>query len=118
VNSVFAGYEGPITNVGFWYGNDALWVELPPESEVVKAPGEELSEKFPWVRVIRGYLSIDGRRLDVPARPAEGQALRGYGSIGFQASGIAFPTAGCWEITGKIAGRELTFIVEARHQTG
>jgi len=98
----------------YWYGNDALWVELPPRSEVVKPPTEELSEKFPWVRLISGYLSIEGMRLDSPAPPSQGQASNGYGRIGFQASGISFPAPGCWEITGKVAGRGLRFEVEAR----
>ena len=116
VDAVDPGQQGPLGQHDFdyWYDNDVLWVELPPGSEVVKSPSEELSEKFPWVRLVPGYLSIEGRRLDGPAPSAQGRASRGYGRIGFQASGIYFPTTGCWEITGKIAGRELRFVVEAR----
>jgi hypothetical protein len=119
VDAVDPGQQGSVRERDFlyWYGNDALWVELPPGSEVVKPPAEELSEKFPWVRLIPGYLSIDGKRLDGPAPSARGRASRGYGRIGFQASGIHFPTTGCWEITGKVAGRELRFVVEARRQS-
>jgi hypothetical protein len=114
--AVFPGVEDP--DVGDWYGNDALWVELYPHGTVVKGPSEELSEKFPWVRLIRGRLHIDGRRLDGPAPPPDAQVPTGYGPSGFQASGISFPTVGCWEITGKISDRELTFVVEVRRRSG
>lgn len=114
-NVIRAGSSEP-TKVAFddWYGNDALWVALPPGAKIVKPPSEELSEKFPWVRLIQGDLTIEGRRLDGPAGPARPSVPSGYGVSGFQASGIAFPTEGCWEITGKIARQELTFIVEVR----
>jgi hypothetical protein len=114
VAAVDPGHQGPYGEHDFdyWYGNDALWVELPPGSEVIKPLGEQLSEKFPWVRLVRGYLKIEGRRLDGPAGPARVAASTGYGRIGFQASGVAFPTTGCWELTGTIAGGTLTFIVD------
>jgi hypothetical protein len=114
VNAVFGDYVGPPPrNVGHWYGNGALWVELPTGSEVVEPHGE-LGEKFPWVRLARGYLKIRGRRMDGHAPPAEASASRGYGLTGFQASGIVFPTTGCWQITGTIGVRELTVIVDVR----
>jgi hypothetical protein len=119
VDAVEPGQQSPLGQHDFdyWYGNDALWVELPPRSEVVKSSSEELSEKFPWVRLIAGQLSIEGQRLDGPAPPVLGHASTGYGRIGFQASGIYFPMTGCWEIIGRIAGQELRFVVEARRQS-
>lgn len=112
VDGVLGAYQGPpVENIGNWYGNDALWVELPPRSTVVKLPGEDLSEKFPWVRLIRGYIRIVGQRLDGPAPPANGEASTGNGPIGFNSSGIAFPTTGCWRITGTITAHDLTFVV-------
>ena len=115
VYAALGDYVGPpVRNIGNWYGNDSLWVELPTGSAVVKLAGEDLSEKFPWVRLIRGQLTIDGRRLDGPAAPVKSDVPDGYGPRGFQATGIGFPEPGCWEIAGRIAGWHLTFIVEAR----
>ena len=34
----------------------------------------------------------------------------GYSDAGFQASGIIFPTEGCWEVTGKAGNASLTFV--------
>jgi hypothetical protein len=74
-----------------------------------------LSEKFPWVRLIHGNLTIEGRRLDDASGPARLSVPSGYGvGSGFQASGIAFPAEGCWGVTGKIARQELSFVVEVR----
>jgi hypothetical protein len=87
-----AGSSDP-TKVRFndWYGNDVLWVALPPGAKIFKPPGEELSEKFPWVRLIHGNLTIEGRRLDDASGPARLSVPSGYGAgSGFQASGIAF----------------------------
>jgi hypothetical protein len=87
-----------------WYGNDALWVGLYTE-------GARQSEKFWWVRLGRGKLTITGRRLDAEAPPAVGHVPDGYGETGFQASGIDFPTGGCWEVTGTLARNELRFVL-------
>jgi hypothetical protein len=105
-----------VRNIGAWFGNDALWVELPSNGAVVKPAGERLAEKFPWVRLVRGAISITGRRLDGPARPARGDASNGDGPIGFNSSGIVFPTEGCWEITGNIHRHQLTFIVRVHRR--
>ena len=63
---------------------------------------------------MRGQLTIEGRRLDGPTAPAQSDVPDGYGPRGFQATGMGFPEPGCGEITGRIAGRHLIFIVEAR----
>jgi hypothetical protein len=34
----------------------------------------------------------------------------GYGDSGFQATGIIFPTEGCWEVTGRVGEASLTFV--------
>jgi hypothetical protein len=34
----------------------------------------------------------------------------GYGDTGFQASGVDFPTEGCWEVTGTLPTTRLTFV--------
>jgi hypothetical protein len=118
VQGVLGDFQGPpVENIGNWYGNDALWVELPMGSTVVKRPSEELAEKFPWVRLVRGYIRIVGQRIDGPAPPARGEASTGNGPIGFNSSGISFPTTGCWSITGTIAGHDLTFVVQVKRSS-
>jgi hypothetical protein len=75
----------------------------------VEADGS-IGWKFGWWRVASGSLMITGRRLD-----ADGPALRsavpdGYGTSGFQASGVYFPTEGCWEVSGSLGASTLTFV--------
>lgn len=88
----------------FWYGNEGLWVMLPVD-------GVMWSRKVMWWRTIPGQMTIEGARLDAPAPPLESSVPSGYSDIGFQASGITFPITGCWEVVGKIAGKELRFVV-------
>lgn len=74
-------------------------------------PDGALTMKFPWHRGVRGRLEIDGRRLDKPERGVRSLVQPGYGEIGFQSTLIAFPSAGCWEVTGRVAATTLTFVV-------
>jgi hypothetical protein len=67
--------------------------------------------KWPWWRGVHGELTITGQRLDAPAPPWQSDIPEGYGETGFQATALIFPTAGCWEITGKADGASLTFVV-------
>jgi hypothetical protein len=87
-----------------WYGNEALWLILP-------ADGVAHSGKVQWWRTATGSLAITGRRLDGPAPPLAAQIPDGYGETGFQATGLDFPTPGCWEVTGTVAQRALRFVV-------
>jgi len=66
--------------------------------------------KFPWWRAVRGELRIEGRRLDQSAPPLRSD-FSSYGPTGFQATGIIFPTEGCWKITGRAGEASLTFVV-------
>ena len=99
--------------------NSALWTSSWPEGRVVFEPGGpgfieddgSLGMKWPWARRIQGQLAVGGRRLDDDAPPARAYIPYGYGDIGFQATYLIFPTPGCWEITGGVSGRSLTFIV-------
>jgi hypothetical protein len=59
---------------------------------------------------VRGQLEITGHRLDGPAPPLTASVPEGYGESGFQASGVTFPTAGCWEVTGRVGDATLTFV--------
>jgi hypothetical protein len=99
------------------YGNGSLWVGgLWPHGVVIITrddvrPDGRLGMKFGWYRLTNGYLTITGRRLDAPAPPASGLTFPGsYGPTGFNASGVLFPTEGCWQVTGRVGRVALTFV--------
>ena len=99
------------------YGNGSLWVGgLWPHGVVIMTrddagPDGRLGMKFGWYRLTKGYLTITGRRLDAPAPPASGLTFPGsYGLTGFNASGVIFPTEGCWQVTGRAGRAALTFV--------
>ena len=97
------------------YGNGSLWVgALWPHGVVIITPDNvdpdgRLGMKFGWYRLTSGFLTITGRRLDALAPPASGTAS-GYGLTGFNASGVIFPTEGCWQVTGRVGRVTLTFV--------
>jgi hypothetical protein len=97
------------------YGNGSLWLgSLWPRGVVIitpdnAGPGGQLGMKFGWYRLTSGFLTITGRRLDAPAPPLSAQSS-GYGLIGFNASGVIFPTEGCWQVTGRVGRVVLTFV--------
>jgi hypothetical protein len=94
-----------------WYGNDAMWVVLPPNGEIVG----RLDDKIPPYRLKHGYVMWSARQLDGSATVAPQQMISGYGDIGFQAGGPGFPHAGCWEVKYQLSGRdELRFVLRVR----
>lgn len=104
------------------YGNEALWTNLAmwsdqpgivlvPDDGRVSPDGAIHDMKWAWYRYVPGRLTIEGRRLDAPAPPLEASIPSGYGDGGFQVSGLTFPSAGCWEITGRVGNASLTFVV-------
>jgi hypothetical protein len=107
------GSQPPGGNIGGpgVHGNGLLWVTLGSPVVVNDAgPDGAVPDKFPWWRGVSGSLRIDGRRLDGPAPPLAATIPDGYGSIGFQASVVSFPTEGCWEVTGRAGEASLTFV--------
>jgi hypothetical protein len=95
------------------HGNGAIWTGFPSYGVIVvpKANADgTLRMKFPWWFSVDGSLSIEGRRLDMPAPPLGSQIPSGYNQ-GFQASALLFPTEGCWEVTGRVGSAALTFVV-------
>jgi hypothetical protein len=65
-----------------------------------------------WEFRRRGTLLIRGRRLDGAAAPARAYISRSYDDYaGGMSLFLLFPTPGCWEITGTLAGASLTFVV-------
>lgn len=99
------------------YGNDSLYTILgsmvtfkPGSGGMAHADGSH-SMKYMWWRLQEGKLTIGGRRLDGPAPPLRARIPDGYGNIGFQATGLIFPTTGCWEVTGRVGDGSLVFVV-------
>jgi len=107
---------GPkVFNVGN-YGNDALATDLPPGGVIVFTPKDgtpvngPFGTKIGWFRVTPGELTITGRRLDATAPPLTAKIPASFGTHGFIPTGVTFPTLGCWEVTGRIPGKSLTFV--------
>jgi hypothetical protein len=102
-----------------YLGNGGLWTSLWPHGLVLVPPDDIgrdgwLGMKFPWWRGpgVRGHLHISGYEI------ASGESIRaqtsGYGVTGFNATGIFFPTEGCYRVTGEADGTELTFVTLVR----
>jgi hypothetical protein len=101
--------------------NRTIATSLWPRGTVTFKPGGpgcvdedgSLWMKFPWWhKGKQKRLVIEGRRLDGDAPPLRARIPDGY-SGEFQASGVIFPTPGCWEVTGKVDDERLTFVVRA-----
>jgi hypothetical protein len=81
-----------------------------PREEYPLRAGEE-GNKMGWFRPAGAALEVTGRRLDGEAPPLEAEFPCCY-STRFQASGLYFLAAGCWEVAAKAADSVLTFIVK------
>jgi hypothetical protein len=103
-----------------WYGNGRLYTalgwrngEILADPRYVEADGS-IGMKFPWWRApgvgAPGDLRITGHEIatGVPISPV---IPDGYGQR-FQATGINFPTEGCYEITGQSGDAQLTFVTK------
>lgn len=97
-----------------------LWVAFGPTGGTYRvprqsvAPDGSLGVKFAWRRGpgVRGGVKVEARRLDRRAPPVRRRiSPHGYGLTGLQASGIGFPTAGCWRVTASAGGARLTFVL-------
>lgn len=110
-----AGARQAFFGWGASYGNGELWVGgLWPHGVIAAGPGfvdrhGRVGMKFGWWREVPGRLRIIGRRLDAPAPRLLADVPSGYGATGFQASGLIFPTEGCWEVTGTVGQTSLSF---------
>ncbi|HEY6182867.1 MAG TPA: hypothetical protein VIW67_11500, partial [Terriglobales bacterium] len=102
------------TESRFWFGSDKLWTSLPVDG-VWKSLS--VGKMFWWRQGYNAYkepqprLIITGKRLDsaVPdlkADHATNALLRPRHAM---LIGFDFPTAGCWQITGRYEDGELTF---------
>jgi hypothetical protein len=95
------------------YGTSLLTTWLWPDGIIVFQPRGSgfvtsdlaLGMKFGWARGVTGKLNVSGHRLDGAAGPLRLEANNGYGDIGFQASYLIFPTAGCWAVSAQVGER-------------
>lgn len=98
----------------FLYGNDALVVALPNDGTIHPSdPSRGLpgGVKFPWDRIAHGTLVVTTQRLDAVTAPQPAVVPSGYGDTGFQPSGLYFAAPGCWQVSGSVDGKTLTFVV-------
>jgi len=96
-----------------------LWVGVWASNIVFQKPQADgwIDAKFGWWRGVPGQLTIEAHRLDGEAPPARSDVPFGYGDAGFQASGVIFPTEGCWEVTGRVGNASLTFVTVVLKRT-
>ncbi len=89
--------------------NESLAVRLPMNGTLLVGPDGE-GVKLGWIRLKDGPLAVSAQRLDVPGIVRVDMADN-YGNSGLQITGIRFPAAGCYSVTGSVAGgTPLTFI--------
>lgn len=103
-----------------YHGNGELWTVLWPNGRVIFEPGGagfvlpdgSLGMKWAWIPSGPGELTVEGRRLDGSAPPAWAASISEAFIDGerFFPTYMIFPTAGCWEITGRVGNASLTFV--------
>jgi hypothetical protein len=100
---------------GMNHGNGRIWTAMWPHNVVIATRDYieldgSIAMKWGWWRGVDGKLTISGHRLDRRAPPLTAYIPSGYGTTGFQATGLLFPTEGCWEVTGTVGDAKLTFV--------
>jgi hypothetical protein len=116
----------PGTTGKVWYGSKDLWALLDSEGEVWDRTGwrpgsSAFSQKTFWDSVnwpgVPGEpepaITVSGTRLDGPGRFTSGPATNaGNSELGdMMLVGIEIPSPGCWKITGRYRGAELSYVV-------
>jgi hypothetical protein len=102
--------------VGYANKNKTIWVGIPTNGVLDgrrEKDGWLWAPKIAWVRGVHGRLVLTGQRLDRSAPPMR-SVVNSYRDIGFQPTSLGFPSEGCWKITGKVSGEELTFVAKVR----
>lgn len=110
------------------YHENGLWVELPVDGILELTPDDAItfapltgwrSTSVQWLRDdgVDGFVVVSGKLLDAssdltPQTPLSPQ--RQYVKVGPVKTGLAFPSTGCWEVTGSVGDHEITWIVDVR----
>jgi hypothetical protein len=97
---------------GYYFVNQdrSIWASAWWTTEEYPLRVSEEGVKVGWFRPAGATLEITGRRLDGRAPPLDAHVPCCYPTR-FQATGLYFPTEGCWEVTAKAAQSELVFVV-------
>lgn len=97
---------------GYYFVNEdsSIWASAWWAEQEQPLRVSEEGVKVGWFRPAGAELVIVGQRLDGDAPPLEAEAGCCYPTR-FQASGLYFPTAGCWEVTARAEDHELSFVV-------
>lgn len=100
---------------GPWYVNPdrTIWAG----GDAVRMRAGKKGNKVLWIRPSGTQLIVSGRRLDGKAEAMKPTIPCCY-LTGFQASGLAFPTEGCWEITAVAGASQLTFVTKVATESG
>lgn len=111
-----------------WIGSPKLWTNIPrsgtwpglghynPDDPRYHQKLFWWSEGYDWRKENPPNLTMSGKRLDGPAPPLSADPLANAGWTGdpdhsFIVDGIFIPTLGCWKITGRFHGQELSYVV-------
>jgi hypothetical protein len=104
-NEAFTAAGRPL----FVHFNESLAVRLPVDGTFLVGPGDD-GVKLGWIRLKDGPLTVSAKRLDVPG-VVQVDMADNYGNSGLQVTGIRFRAAGCYSVTGSVAGgAPLTFV--------
>ncbi len=99
---------------GYYFVNEdrSIWASAwwaDQEGNYLNA-GEE-GIKIGWFRLEGAELEISGQRIDAQAPPLDAHIPCCYPTR-FQATGLVFPTEGCWEVMATAEGSVLSFFIE------
>jgi hypothetical protein len=118
-------YSANPSEGSFWYGSDRLWTFLPlngtwgrlghytPDDPTFRQKLFFWRQGYDAHNEPRAKLTVTGKRIDSAAPPLLSDESHGgwRGNDSFIVTGINFPTAGCWQITGHYENDEVTFVV-------
>jgi hypothetical protein len=110
--SVVSGISLPLPGIEGWYGNAAFWILIQAGGRLpaqFNRQTDRWQSKLPVWREATGYLRFTARRLDGPGA-GFAYSTFGYGTEGFNATRLVWPGLGCWQVTGTVGGRSLTFV--------
>jgi len=110
------------------YYEDGIWVKIPATGVYELSPADTInfgpligwrSTEVQWLRDdgVEGFITVSGMRLDQPLEDSPQTPLspqRQYVKVGPVRTGLAFPSDGCWEVTGTVGDHSITFVVDVR----
>ena len=107
----------------FWYGTDMLWTAIPGTGEWSGLPQNEAgytqkvfwwSKSYSSTGELEPQLSVTGRLLNAPAPPLNVSKATNAFAEDIQSAMLVvvdFPMPGCWEIWGRYADTDLSFVI-------